>query len=152
MQQEPIWLLLLKEKVRLKETGLTIPFIIGTYHQFFNNSISIFDLINEISENDLEQVLLKFCYDTREYILSVSPNLIPGLSYYKTIQFNKLFVVQEKNLKGLDELDFLIQSLELDYVKHIKSKNYSWDGKNWIEFTEKNQSFISQALEFYSKK
>lgn len=80
----------------------------------------------------------------------MSPTFILGLSYQPTIQFKKLFVVQEKTLKGLDELDHLIQSLELDYDNHIKAKNYSWSGENWIKFTEKNQLFVSQALKFHS--
>lgn len=140
------WLKLLVNKSR-KGTGLTIPFIVGAL-ALDNESrkLTISELLSTIVKNDESEVMLRFCNEIREFILTVDPNFLLGKPYIKHLEFGKLLVVPERNLKGLDELKHIIISLEIDYEKYINEANYSKRNDDWLGFDKDDENFILNSL------
>lgn len=140
------WLKLLVNKSR-KGTGLTIPFMVGALAlNNESNKLTIGELLSIIVKNDKSEVMLRFCNEIREFILTVSSNFILGKSYIKHLEFGNLLVVPERNLKGLDELEHIIISLEIDYDKYINASNYSKRNEDWFGFDQDDQNFIIDSL------
>ena len=130
-------------------TGLTIPFVIGVLKKDNqSNQLTISELLFDIVNNAESEVMLRFCNEIGEFILTISPNFILAKRYIKHLKFDQLLVVPEKNLKGLSELDHMIASLEIDYAKYINEGNFSKRGEDWYEFDENDENFIKNSLKF----
>lgn len=143
---KPFWYKLLESKAK-NATGLTIPFLIGASKlSFVSSEMTISELIIEISDNEFGKVMLKYCHETRDSILTVSDYFIRTKYCIPHIPFGSLLVVPEKNLKGLKTLDEIIISLEIDYNEDIEAENYSIKNERFQKFDNEDLAFIENSL------
>jgi hypothetical protein len=142
----PYWYKLLKFKSQ-GATGLTIPFLIGASKFIVvPKELTVSDFIFEISNNEHGEVMLKYCNQTRDFILTVSNDFILAKSYINHLAFRNLLVVPEKNIKGLDDLDHIIASFEIDYNHLIQQEKYSIVNGDSREFSKEDLFFIKKCL------
>lgn len=143
----PYWYKLLEKKARQGGTGFTIPYLIGA-PTCLNNPVefNINTLLNEVAENQIGEVMLRYCNTTRDFIMTISSSFILGKSYYKHTQFGNLLVVTEKNLKGLDHLNHIICSFEIDYQNSIDAGNFSIVNGEAQKYSPEDLSFITQCI------
>ena len=90
--------------------------------------------------------MLKYCNQTRDFILTVSNDFILAKSYINHLAFRNLLVVPEKNIKGLDDLDHIIASFEIDYNHLIQQEKYSIVNGDSREFSKEDLFFIKKCL------
>jgi hypothetical protein len=146
----PIWFQLIKKKSDNKETGLTIPFIVGAMSVCEIIPIqSISVLINEIINNKHSKVALYFCGERKEYILTVNPIFLPPPDYVFLQEGNLLIHESKINgafLSGITDISYIIEALTLFYQKHIKDNEYSLIGHDWQYYTAADIKFIKDTL------
>lgn len=142
----PYWYKLLKCKA-YGATGLTIPFLIGA-NEFSSDSRvnKISELLMHVSKNQYGEVMLRYCNQTRDFVLTISSNFVLAKTYYKPLIFQNLLVVPEKNLKGLDNLEHIIMSFEIDYENLIRAGKFSIVNGESQYFTEDDLDFIKKCL------
>jgi hypothetical protein len=147
MNSKPNWLKILEHYCFVEnKTGLTLPFVIGS-SVFANepeeNDIS--SLLYEIRNNEYKKVILKYCGTIKQFILSVSPDLLSGSQYNKR-EYDSLIIIQTNGLSGIDDFEDIITVLNLDYAEKIKNKEFSIVDNNWGFYSPKEEEMIKEIL------
>ncbi|CAM1366086.1 hypothetical protein TPENAI_50222 [Tenacibaculum litopenaei] len=130
---------LLDKKRERKETGLTIPFLIGALRRRFENeNIDIAKLLSLFMEVD-KTLVLKFCFHIREYIITTDNIYVQSLNYYKSVSsFNNFILIKDNgSLVGIENFEDIVYVLNLDYEDSLKEGNYSVRVNNHEKFMSK---------------
>ncbi len=135
MSEFPIWYLLVEYWCRKrKRYGLTIPFILGTIE-----SVDIKTLLHEISKSkDTECIILRYCWDLQEYVLSLYER-----SYYwhnNSKRFDNLVIYDDfGTIEEFNSIDDLSGFFDVRYSKCIIEKKFSLNKNHeWMDFTEED--------------
>lgn len=121
---ENYWILLLDDCVKRKKTGYSLPFLIGAPKVIDKDLISIKDLIESMVSNNLKKVVVKYCLTYKEFMFSTNPNLLFG-SNSGYLSFGNLIIIPTDGLKGITELEHIIEVLTLDSHKYILKQEFS---------------------------
>jgi hypothetical protein len=121
-----------------KGYGLTIPFIIGA-----QENITISELLEEIVKSD-KKVILQWCNDLQEYVLSLDDLTNP---YAKYLHGEGGLKYYDEKIEELGSLDDVISFLEKKYSDCIKNKCFSKNKstKTWQVFTANDLNVIKAA-------
>ncbi|RZJ23674.1 MAG: hypothetical protein EON51_02000 [Acinetobacter sp.] len=155
-KQQPYWFLLLDHWVnREQNSGLSLPFIIGSKHRYVtggqpdDNAIEL--LFNEIMESSMPNhcVGLAYCNTIKAYILTIVPRQeIDGKCFFSKERRPTLALVD--NVFGDDvDLEWIIGFLKNKYAEPISTGKYSRKNNafgGWESFDEKDDEQIKSAL------
>lgn len=151
MDQNKFWYKLLCYKCFTeKKTGLTLPFLIGSqYLCNIENPINIEQLLIEIRNSD-NKIIIKYCHQIKEYILTIDKGLISGYIKNK-LEFNNLTIIPDNSfLVGIENFDHIIEAFETLYSKMIKQELFSKivvdHNDVWIKFEKQDKILIKKAL------
>lgn len=127
---------------RPKGYGLTIPFLVGA-----TGIIGINELLTEISNTKRKQlVVIQFCHDLWEYVLSLAEETELQESNYKNFGY---LLINDENLKKYDSLKQVIEILNKRYEPMILNKNYSknkFTGE-WYSFSNDDIHLIKEITD-----
>ncbi len=148
---KPYWIKILEYYHSKKRTGSTIPFVIGSKGYSNEKELqSITELINEVVNYEEKKIALFYCNQVKEYVLTIDPNFTNGfLKNTKSIG-NFLILPSNSFLKGVEELEYIIDCFDIFYQENINSKKFSRENETWIFFTEEDDILIKKAYEFES--
>jgi hypothetical protein len=144
MENQPSWYKLIRywcSKRKPKGYGLTLPFIIGA-----TELPTIEDLLTEISNTKTtESIILRFCCDREEYVLSLDDSSYP-LSNHLAGQNNLLY--DDEKIESFKNFSEVIEFLNDKYLGTINSGLFSKNMKTneWEIFSSDDNDFISKAL------
>lgn len=139
-----MWLKLLENwSLEEKRTGLTIPYIVGALNKNERKLNSVNDLFELIFNSNIETTIyLNYCDEfLGEYVLTTHKfiNIHHTETKGKTsISFSQSCEILGKNYSQI------LEKLSSRYNQHIEKSNYSKNGKNWGDFTEKETQFIQK--------
>lgn len=151
MDENKFWYKLLYYKCFIEnKTGLTLPFLIGSQNECkIEKPINIEQLLIEIRNSD-KKIIIKYCHQIKEYILTIDKGLISGYVKNK-LEFNNLTIIPDNSfLVGIEDFDHIINAFETFYSKNIKKELFSKiivdHNEVWIEFEEQDKNLIEKAL------
>lgn len=148
------WYTLLSYWVNIKErTGLTIPFIIGT-EKLINPDIvldlnPVHKLLNEIRYSSMDSIIvLRYCENIREYILSINNSLNPiiGENIKNRQGITSIVTAYDTKVLG-NNFSEISNSLELRYQNDILNNKFSRINFNFKEFSNDDKKMISEIFE-----
>ncbi len=130
------WFSIINYYCRIKKPigyGLTIPFLVGTISGF-----TIKRLLTEITSCKCrESIILRYCYDINEYVLSLDDLSYPYAKKIDT-RINNLIIYDEENELS-NNLEELIAYFENRYFEILTQNKFSKGiDNNWYEFSEKD--------------
>lgn len=144
MDNQPSWYKLIQywcTKRKPKGYGLTLPFLIGA-----TELSTIEELITEISNTETaESIILRFCGDREEYVLSLDDSLYP-LTNHLSGQNNLLY--DDEKIESFKTFTEVIEFLNEKYSETINSGLFSknMQTNEWEIFSSDDNDFISKAL------
>ena len=124
-----------------KGYGLTVPFVIGA-----TSNMTISKLLHEIKDSDInEKIILRFCEDLNEYVLSVDDKEYPIAQHL--IGEQGLLYSDEK-VESFESFDDVITFLESKYSNIIDDETFSKNMKTekWEKFTSADLKTIENAI------
>lgn len=143
----PYWRKLLEYQVQQKKTGFTIPFLIGAKSFTKNpNLLSIKELIYEaINYNDISA--LYYCNDPlKEFTITTYPSIISTAKEYYKFKIGNLIICKSEKLNGINEIDHVIETLEVDYKNRIENSEFDKNDKKWSDYTKESKDLITNVL------
>lgn len=144
MDNQPSWYKLIHywcSKRKPKGYGLTLPFLIGS-----TELSTIEELLSEISDTKTpESIILRFCCDRQEYVLSLDDSSYP-LSTHLSGQNNLLY--DDEKIESFETFAEVIDFLTEKYSPIISCGLYSknMNTNEWESFSNSDNDFISKAL------
>jgi hypothetical protein len=132
-----------------KRTGLTIPFIVGTYNVFLSignqDKETIKSLLYSIVDSDIENPISIFNCDTiGEYVLTTHKMAGTEIRNEKTQRTTFIISLSTEIIgKTIDEL---VLKFEKNYNQSISENRYSKNNLRWTEFNDGDIKLIKEAL------
>ncbi|MDI9312965.1 MAG: hypothetical protein QM535_22330 [Limnohabitans sp.] len=148
--KQPYWLILINYWVQTrKRTGLTIPFIVGTYNLYLSkgneDKETINSLLCNIVDSNIENPISVFNCDTiGEYVLTTYKMSGTEIKN-KTTQKNTFVISLSAEILG-KTIDDLVFKFEKMYNQSISENKYSKNNLSWTEFNEGDIKLIKEAL------
>ena len=143
-KDNPTWYKLIEHWCRQripKGYGLTLPFIIGV-----TKSPTISHLLTEIknSEQD-EKIILQWCGDLEEYVLSLDDNAYP---IAKHLDGEKALLYNNDKIQSFKSFDEITSFLDGIYSQRIQDKTFSKNKrtKDWEAYTPADNEFINKVI------
>jgi len=139
-------------------TGLTIPFIIGSYELLGEPFESVANLVFSIRGSEIDKFpVIQKCPDIRKHVVMVEEKEICNKTYEKDIPFknplgkNILFISRNALLLG-STIEKVIWNLSEEYSDPIDNKKYSWSKskERWRDFDENEKELIKSVKKNYS--
>ena len=147
---KPYWIKLLEYFCyKKRRTGLTIPFIIGAKEYFKEPNLqSTSELIHEVIGYQEQKVVLFYCNQIREYVLTIDPVFLRGYIRNAVLIENLTIIPSNSFLKGVEELNHIIDCFDIYYQTQIDSTEYSRKNESWVCFDEDDKKIIKSAYKF----
>lgn len=144
MDNKPSWYKLIHywcSKRKPKGYGLTLPFLIGA-----TEFSTIEELLTDVSNTETaEKIILRFCGDREEYVLSLDDSSYP-LANHLSGQNNLSY--DDEKIESLKTFTEVIEFLDEKYSGTINSGLFSknMQTNEWEDFSSNDNDFISTAL------
>lgn len=148
--KQPYWLTLINYWVQTrKRTGLTIPFIVGTYNLYLSkgneDKETIKNLLYSIIDSDIENPISVFNCDTiGEYVLTTH-NMAGTEIRNERTQKTTFIISLSAEIIG-KTIEDLVLKFEKMYNQSISENKYSKNNLSWTEFNDGDIKLIKEAL------
>jgi hypothetical protein len=139
----PTWYKLIEHWCRQripKGYGLTLPFIIGV-----TNNPNISHLLTEIKDSEQdENIILQWCGDLNEYVLSLDDNAHPIAEH---LSGEKALLYNDDKIESFKSFDEITSFLEGKYSQRIQDKTFSKNKRTdkWEAYTPADNEFINKV-------
>lgn len=147
MENLPDWYKLIYSwcrKRKPKGYGLTLPFLVGA-----TDLTSVSELLDDIrSRQTPEKVIIRFCQDRQEYVLSLDDVLHP-VSTHLSGENNLLY--DDDYIESIKLFSKVVDYISEKYSAPINQGLYSKNMKTneWEVFSEEDINFINDSLAKY---
>ncbi|WP_020597834.1 hypothetical protein [Spirosoma panaciterrae] len=144
MENLPSWYKLIYSwcrKRKPKGYGLTLPFLVGA-----TDFPSVSELLNDInSKQTPEKVIIRFCQNRQEYVLSLDDVSYP-VSTYLSGENNLLY--DDDYIESIESFSKVVDYLSGKYAAVINAGLYSMNMKTneWEVFSGEDINFINDSL------
>jgi hypothetical protein len=149
-RKNPYWYKLIKllKAQKVITTGLTMPYVFGSYELLGQSFLDLNELIKHVLECDIDKYpVIQKCVEIKHDVLMVEEKQVCN-KWIKEIRFesssrkNKLFISTTTNLGST--IESICSKLNNLYGTQIKNKTYSWDNKEkqWVKFTKDEEERI----------
>lgn len=147
----PIWYKLTKlfKKQGIINTGLTLPYLYGSYELLGKPLESIFDLLNEIRQHNIDKYpVIQMCGTIHQHVVATEDKNIYNKKYIKDVKLlnkkNEIDLIISSNTNLGKSNEEIYKSLILRYQKIITAGTYSWYYKEqeWKIFSPEERRII----------